>query len=669
MTSSGSPQSSTSTPASSSSTDLVQSAVYRYLQRRRYAPAVADTYKRISHPPKDSLSQSKQAMALREVLNNETSADNVFTFSAHITDPIVIDQQYSKFKIWISESPDSYKPELAQLLYPVFTHLYLEMVGSGQKLPATKFLKKHQSTFLGNAEFANFLRQLSSVTLPEELARDEIVAAYHTSKYSVTLSNRTFHYLMKYLQQDKQPPVLLQILHSKVDLRLSDALGACSKVEAVDRLRQEPQLEDEVDGLQAVKRDFMTGRNLDFDLTTNHMLKKTDEVQKLQDTIRNVRENVTPLPSTCLYRLSSDASSVTSSRLSADACHMAVGSEDSSIHLWSLFPSTPSHTSSVDQLNENAASSLGLACRTHSSDSQTSSSSFINRNNSASDSGHNLVLRGHSGPVYGLAFIPDTKLLVSCSEDTTMRVWDYATGVNRALYRGHSYPIWSVDSDRLGLNIATGSMDRTAKLWHLEYTFPLRMYAGHEKDVDVVRFHPNCNYLATAGADKTVRLWSHADAKMVRVFSGHRGGIFSLAFSPDGKVLASGGEDRRIRLWDLATSSLLKELRGHSDTIYSMVWSGDSSLLASGGLDGTVRIWNINGGQCNINGPQSEAQGNVSSEIVATYPTSCSNIIDLCYSPHNTLVATGVGSNFGMSSSNLGVIKNFQILNGGSGTT
>jgi hypothetical protein len=30
--------------------------------------------------------------------------------------------------VWISESADHYKPELAQLLYPLFTHLYIRLL-------------------------------------------------------------------------------------------------------------------------------------------------------------------------------------------------------------------------------------------------------------------------------------------------------------------------------------------------------------------------------------------------------------------------------------------------------------------------------------------------------------------------------------------------------------
>ena len=38
------------------------------------------------------------------------------------------------------------------------------------------------------------------------------------------------------------------------------------------------------------------------------------------------------------------------------------------------------------------------------------------------------TLRGHSGPVYSVAYSPDGKHIVSGSQDETVKVWDSQTG-------------------------------------------------------------------------------------------------------------------------------------------------------------------------------------------------------------------------------------------------
>jgi transcription initiation factor TFIID subunit 5 len=141
----------------------------------------------------------------------------------------------------------------------------------------------------------------------------------------------------------------------------------------------------------------------------------------------------------------------------------------------------------------------------------------------------------------------------------------------------------------------------------------------------------------------------------VRVFNGHKAGVLALAFSPDGKLLASAGEDRRIKIWDLASSNLLKELRGHTESIQSLSWSGDSNLLASGGQDGLIKLWDVNKTSLSSNNTSNQlsasetadgggAAMNNYSQKSDSFPTNCANIIDLCSSPHNTLMATGLAA-------------------------
>ncbi|CAB4066977.1 TAF5 [Lepeophtheirus salmonis] len=579
--------------------EVVESAILRYQAKRRLSPASPVVWK-----------QSLDELALSEMLLGEASDNEAPLFSPFPAqpDPVTSETQYGKFKAWISESPEALKPELAQLLYPMFTHLYLDLISSGQHPSSSKFLRRHQSTFLGNAEFNAFIRLLSSINSPRDLSLNDHVNAFRSSKYTVTLSTQTYNYLIKYVHQGKSS-LLLRLLQSKIDLKLADPLAACSRPEALQRIRSE------------MNRDLLQQSINDKNTTNN-------DIQRLKEIIQSVRSGPSPLPSTCLYRINNVPSPLASAELSYDSSLMALGSENSSIYLYNLLPST------TRVKREDNHARIKLSC------------DFFGDNEDDVRSGGESKERT----------VPE--LLLGHSEDTSMRLWETSTGANKVVYSGHSYPVWCVDVDRLGYNIVTGSMDRTAKLWNTEYTFPIRIYAGHEKDVDCIAFHPNCNYFATGSVDKSIRLWSHADAKMVRVLTGHKSGVYSLAFSPDGKYLASGGEDRRIRIWDLASSRQLKELKGHTDTVYSLVWSTNSSHLSSGGLDGVLRIWDMNNPSpqnSSTSSSSSEESGtpttsssskNISCspvpELIGTYKTNCSNILDLRYSHHNTLLVTAI---------------------------
>ena len=84
---------------------------------------------------------------------------------------------------------------------------------------------------------------------------------------------------------------------------------------------------------------------------------------------------------------------------------------------------------------------------------------------------HRNLHRTLSGPkgeaVYALAITPDGKTLVSGSTDASVRVWDVATGKERAVLSGHTSRIWRLAISPDGKMVASASMDQTVKLWDL----------------------------------------------------------------------------------------------------------------------------------------------------------------------------------------------------------
>ncbi|TFK56981.1 TFIID and SAGA subunit [Heliocybe sulcata] len=346
------------------------------------------------------------------------------------------------------------------------------------------------------------------------------------------------------------------------------------------------------------------------------------------------------LPSVCCYTIHDVPEGVPCCTFSQDLTLMAAGFAESYIRLWSLRDEGLKGMKSDFSLNKiRDKSSLERVRET---------TGPLSRK-----------LIGHSGPVYSLSFDPMSgsvsppRHLLSSSADATVRLWSLDTMTNLVAYRGHQNPVWDVQWSPTGIYFATASRDRTARLWSTDRANALRIYAGHLSDVDAVRFHPNSLYLATASSDWTVRLWDVQRGNTVRVFIGHQGIVSTLAFSPDGRYLASAGEDHAINLWDLGSGRRIKKMTGHTASIYSLAWSAESSTLVSGGADWTVRCWDVKGsgglpgkrenGMVNGTGAlkSREEESIETTDLIATFPTKRTPIIDVQFTPRNLCVVAG----------------------------
>ncbi len=157
-------------------------------------------------------------------------------------------------------------------------------------------------------------------------------------------------------------------------------------------------------------------------------------------------------------------------------------------------------------------------------------------------------LKGHTDVVQDIAFDPQGKLLVSCSADMSIRLWD------------------------------------------IQETFScMKTLQGHDHNVSSVTFSPSGDHVVSSSRDRTIKIWEVASGYCIRTLLGHRDWVRQVRIYFDGSLMASCSNDQSIFVWHISTSELSSnnnleckhfELRGHEHVVECLAWAPDSSTPA-----------------------------------------------------------------------------------------
>jgi WD40 repeat protein len=207
------------------------------------------------------------------------------------------------------------------------------------------------------------------------------------------------------------------------------------------------------------------------------------------------------------------------------------------------------------------------------------------------------TLLGHADSVLALAKLSSFRL-ASGSADTTVKIWNWCTGLLERNLTGHTSLVFDLILMIDNQTLLSSSCDATIRLWNTSSGNQLRKLSTQDNCALSIILLSNSRYLIAADENSTIRVWNYTSREVTKVhFYSVESEVLCLvaldhtSYMP---LFASGSKDSKIIIWNCESGKEIKTVWGHSYGINSLIMLPTGHLASASG-DGTVRIWNLKG--------------------------------------------------------------------------
>ncbi|MCI0710874.1 MAG: protein kinase [Chloroflexi bacterium] len=210
------------------------------------------------------------------------------------------------------------------------------------------------------------------------------------------------------------------------------------------------------------------------------------------------------------------------------------------------------------------------------------------------DSRELYSLSGHTDTITSGSFANDGDMVISSSEDLTIRLWDTGSGSQQIMFENPADDIRTVSFYLPLYYILMGTTDGNMHLVDVRTGAILQTYRGHTDVIQSTVFFGSGEYFASASQDQTIRIWDVDSREIVSTIEMPSRNLTSLRYSNQDRemlLVAAGGFG--AILWDVEANQEIGVFQEDDEVVVSAAFDLEAGYLWTGDENGMVRQWNI----------------------------------------------------------------------------
>uniref|UniRef100_A0A8C2QWH8 Striatin N-terminal domain-containing protein n=1 Tax=Capra hircus TaxID=9925 RepID=A0A8C2QWH8_CAPHI len=238
-----------------------------------------------------------------------------------------------------------------------------------------------------------------------------------------------------------------------------------------------------------------------------------------------------------------------------------------------------------------------------------------------------FTLRSHFDGIRALAFHPTEPVLITASEDHTLKMWNlqktapakkstsldvepiYTFRAHKGPLLGHTDAVWGLAYSAAHQRLLSCSADGTLRLWNTTEVAPaLSVFNDNQElgvpaSVDLVSSDPS--HMVASFSKGYTSIFNMETQQRILTLESNLDStansscqINRVISHPTLPISITAHEDRHIKFYDNNTGKLIHSMVAHLEAVTSLAVDPNGLYLMSGSHDCSIRLWNLESKTC-----------------------------------------------------------------------